>query len=189
MSKDNYEEKYTDPGLRRRLKEEIKQSDKGGDPGEWSARKSQLLVQEYEKHGGGYKHKEKDESQRSLEEWGEEDWQTREGDARARHDGKTERYLPKEVWDKLSEKEKDEAERTKERASKKGEQHVDWTPAVRRAMDDYEREQHKGGADGDQDHAPSKRELDERAKELGISGRSTMNKEELARAVNEAEHS
>ncbi len=33
------------------------QSDKGGKPGEWSARKSQLLVQEYEKQGGGNKQK------------------------------------------------------------------------------------------------------------------------------------
>ena len=42
------EEKYTDPELRERLKEEIMQSDKGGEPGHWSARKSQLLVREYE---------------------------------------------------------------------------------------------------------------------------------------------
>ena len=55
MSNSTYEEKYTKPDLRRRLKEEIKESDRGGDPGQWSARKSQLLVKEYEKQGGGYK--------------------------------------------------------------------------------------------------------------------------------------
>jgi hypothetical protein len=32
-------EKYTDPGLRDEVKEEIHQSDKGGAPGQWSARK------------------------------------------------------------------------------------------------------------------------------------------------------
>jgi hypothetical protein len=143
MSKDHYEDKYTDPELRRRLKEEILQSDKGGKPGEWSARKSQLLVREYEKHGGGDKQRQKDEAARSLEEWESEDWQTETGDDRAREGEVTKRYLPKAVWEKLSEKEKQEAERTKEVASQTGEQHVAWTPAIRRAMHEYEQEQKK----------------------------------------------
>ena len=74
------------------------ESDKGGKPGQWSARKSQLLVQEYEKQGGGYKKDEKDDAAKSLEEWGEQDWQTQDGD-KARQDGKTKRYLPKAVWE------------------------------------------------------------------------------------------
>lgn len=61
MSSQSYEEKYTQPDLRRKLKEEIKQSDRGGDPGQWSARKSQLLVKEYEKQEGGYKGDDSDE--------------------------------------------------------------------------------------------------------------------------------
>lgn len=52
---ENYADDYTDPELRERLKEEIKASDKDGKPGQWSARKSQLLNREYEQHGGGYK--------------------------------------------------------------------------------------------------------------------------------------
>ena len=36
MAKDD---KYTDPELRNEVKEEIHQSDKGGAPGQWSARK------------------------------------------------------------------------------------------------------------------------------------------------------
>jgi len=32
-----------------------KQLTKGGDPGEWSARKAQLLAVQYKKAGGGYK--------------------------------------------------------------------------------------------------------------------------------------
>ena len=50
---------------------------KGGRPGQWSARKSQLLVQEYEKAGGGYRGK-KTEKQKSLEKWGKEKWQTKD---------------------------------------------------------------------------------------------------------------
>jgi len=46
---------YTKPGMRKRLFEKIKAGSRGGDPGEWSARKAQLLALEYKKKGGGYK--------------------------------------------------------------------------------------------------------------------------------------
>jgi len=46
---------YTKPGLRKRLFENIKSGSKGGDAGEWSARKAQMLAREYKKSGGGYK--------------------------------------------------------------------------------------------------------------------------------------
>jgi hypothetical protein len=46
---------YTKPTLRKRLFEQIKAGSKGGRPGQWSARKAQLLAVEYKKQGGGYK--------------------------------------------------------------------------------------------------------------------------------------
>jgi hypothetical protein len=46
---------YTKPEMRKRLFKKIKAGTKGGDPGEWSARKAQLLASEYKKAGGGYK--------------------------------------------------------------------------------------------------------------------------------------
>ena len=46
---------YTKPALRRRLFTQIKNGSKGGNKGEWSARKAQLLASEYKKAGGGYK--------------------------------------------------------------------------------------------------------------------------------------
>lgn len=46
---------YTRPEMRKRLFNKIKAGTKGGDPGEWSARKAQLLASEYKKAGGGYK--------------------------------------------------------------------------------------------------------------------------------------
>jgi hypothetical protein len=46
---------YTKPTLRKRIFERIKAGDKGGAPGQWSARKSQLLATEYKRAGGGYK--------------------------------------------------------------------------------------------------------------------------------------
>jgi hypothetical protein len=39
-------EKYTDPKLRDEVKEEIHNGDKGGAPGQWSARKAQMMAQE-----------------------------------------------------------------------------------------------------------------------------------------------
>ena len=46
---------YTKPGMRKALFEKIKSGGKGGDPGEWSARKAQMLAKEYKAKGGGYK--------------------------------------------------------------------------------------------------------------------------------------
>ena len=46
---------YTKPGMRKQLFEQIKAGGKGGKPGQWSARKAQLLAQRYKKAGGGYK--------------------------------------------------------------------------------------------------------------------------------------
>lgn len=180
MTTDNYEEKYTQPDLRRQIKDKIMQSEKGGKPGQWSARKSQLLVQEYEKQGGGYKHDQKDDAAKSLQDWGEQDWQTQNGD-KASQDGKTKRYLPKEVWEKLSDEEKQEAERIKNNASKEGEQYGEWTPAIKKAM--------KEAGYSETNVSPkssSKQELYEQAQELDIAGRSKMNKAELKEAVEQA---
>lgn len=46
---------YTKPGMRESLFKSIKAGTKGGDPGEWSARKAQLLAKQYKAKGGGYK--------------------------------------------------------------------------------------------------------------------------------------
>lgn len=54
-SKVNQAGVYTQPGMRKRLFEKIKAGSKGGDPGEWSARKAQMLAREYKSKGGGYK--------------------------------------------------------------------------------------------------------------------------------------
>ena len=46
---------YTKPGMRKALFNKIKAGGKGGNPGQWSARKAQMLAQQYKKAGGGYK--------------------------------------------------------------------------------------------------------------------------------------
>ena len=46
---------YTKPGMRKQQFQRIKSGSKGGRPGQWSARKAQLLASAYKKAGGGYK--------------------------------------------------------------------------------------------------------------------------------------
>ena len=46
---------YTKPTMRKNLFNRIKAGGKGGAPGQWSARKAQMLAQQYKKKGGGYK--------------------------------------------------------------------------------------------------------------------------------------
>ncbi|WP_433534120.1 DUF5872 domain-containing protein [Micromonospora sp. CA-249363] len=127
--------RYTKPELREQIKEEIKASDKGGRPGQWSARKSQLVTQEYKRRGGGFLG-EKDERQKALQRWGNEKWQTKEGDARARKDGTTSRYLPKKAWDEMSESQKRATDTKKREASRTGRQYVANTGPAKKARRD-----------------------------------------------------
>ena len=46
---------YTKPSMRKNLFNKIKSGGKGGNPGQWSARKAQMLARAYKKAGGGYK--------------------------------------------------------------------------------------------------------------------------------------
>jgi len=75
MSQEN--NKYTKPELRERIKDRIMAGDKGGKPGQWSARKAQMVASEYKEKGGEYQGG-KGEKQKDLEKWGKEKWQTKD---------------------------------------------------------------------------------------------------------------
>jgi hypothetical protein len=45
---------YTKPSMRKRIFEKVKAGGKGGKPGQWSARKAQMVAREYKAKGGGY---------------------------------------------------------------------------------------------------------------------------------------
>jgi len=75
MSQDD--SKYSKPELRERIKDRVMAGSKGGKPGQWSARKAQILAREYEEAGGGYKGG-KGEKQKSLEIWSSEKWMTKD---------------------------------------------------------------------------------------------------------------
>lgn len=54
-SKVNEAGNYTKPTMRKALFEKIKAGDKGGEQGQWSGRKAQMLAREYKEKGGGYR--------------------------------------------------------------------------------------------------------------------------------------
>jgi len=89
---------YTKPELRNKIKSRVTASTKGGKAGQWSARKAQIVAQEYEKAGGGYTGS-KTKSQSSLSKWTKEEWGTKSG-KRSQDTG--ERYLPKKARESLS---------------------------------------------------------------------------------------
>jgi hypothetical protein len=84
-----------------------------------------MMASEYKKRGGGYTTDKKDETAKHLDEWTEEDWQTKEGSGHAKdEDGTEHRYLPKKAWEQMTEKEKEETDAKKQEGSKDGKQHV-----------------------------------------------------------------
>ena len=46
---------YSNPTMRKNLFNKIKAGSKGGNPGQWSARKAQMLAKQYKAKGGGYR--------------------------------------------------------------------------------------------------------------------------------------
>ena len=46
---------YTKPTMRKNIFNRIKAGGKGGSPGQWSARKAQMVASAYKKAGGGYR--------------------------------------------------------------------------------------------------------------------------------------
>ena len=187
---DDYADKYTKPELRAELKDEIKAGDKGGEPGQCSARKSQMLVQEYEKQGGGYKDDDdQKEAADSLKQWTEQDWQTKEGSAYADKDGEPmKRYLPAKAWDLLSDDEKQKTDQKKqEEGEEAAKQFVDNT-AKAKAARKYVSHDDASDLTLEMLHRLSKSELSDIAAGEDVAGRSKMDKEELAHAIHEHFH-
>jgi len=90
----------SDPALWEKVKHEVTAGDKGGNAGEWSARKAQLAVQRYKAEGGGYKGRKSADNH--LAQWTREEWGTKSGEA-SKATG--ERYLPQHARDALTDKE------------------------------------------------------------------------------------
>ena len=115
---------YTNPAKREALKNKIMAGSKGGKPGQWSARKAQLLVQEYKKSGGGYSGP-KTSKQKSLSKWTKEEWGTKSGKPSTQGSKPTgERYLPKKAREALSKEEYKKTSDAKRKGTAQGRQFV-----------------------------------------------------------------
>jgi hypothetical protein len=110
--------KKTNPGKWKAIVASVKASSKGGDPGEWSARKAQLATQRYKKSGGGYSGPKS--SDNSLKKWSDQKWRTSDGSPSK---GKK-RYLPESAWKSLSSGEKAATNKAKAKGNAQGKQFV-----------------------------------------------------------------
>jgi hypothetical protein len=123
---------YTNSALRERLKNKIMAGSKGGDPGEWSARKAQLLAMEYKKSGGGYSGS-KTSKQKSLSKWTKEKWRTSDGSPSKG----TKRYLPSKAWESLTPAEKRATNAAKAKGNAKGKQFVAQPKSIKKKTAKY----------------------------------------------------
>jgi hypothetical protein len=110
--------KKTNPTLWSKVVSDVKSSSKGGDSGEWSARKAQLAVQKYKASGGGYEGPKKADN--SLAKWTDQKWRTSDSTP---SEGKK-RYLPDKAWSTLSPGEKSATNKAKAEGNKTGKQFV-----------------------------------------------------------------
>ncbi len=135
-AKSKSEKNYTDPKLREKIKEEVMAGDKGGQPGQWSARKAQLVAHEYAAEGGSY-NQPRNEAQQHLKQWGDEKWETADGKPAIREDDEghkeTHRYLPDRAWAELSPEEKKATDAKKVKGSRAGKQFVANTEKAKQA--------------------------------------------------------
>lgn len=157
--------KKTDPKLWDKVKDRVTKGDKGGEAGQWSARKAQLAVQEYKKAGGGYEGRKTADNH--LSQWTQEEWGTKSGE----ESGKTgERYLPKKARQHLSDSEYQRTTAKKQADTAKGRQFSAQPRDIAR----------KTAADR---AGATRVDLLARAAKHDIPGRSRMKKSELEQAL------
>lgn len=155
-----------DPKLWDKVKRGVTEGGKGGKPGQWSARKAQMAVQEYKAEGGGYKGEKSPDNH--LLEWEREDWGTRSGKKSAETG---ERYLPKQARAALTDEEYRRTSAKKRADTAKGKQFSAQPPDVARKA---AAARHEGA---------SRAELLRQAADKGVRGRSRMTKAQLQEAL------
>ena len=89
--------KKSNTTLWKRIVASVKAGSKGGNPGQWSARKAQLATLKYKQAGGGYSGKKSPSN--SLSKWTKQKWRTKSGKPSSETG---ERYLPEKAIKSLS---------------------------------------------------------------------------------------
>ena len=162
----------SDPALWEKVKNEVTEGDRGGKPGQWSARKAQLAVHDYKEAGGEYKGPKTDDNH--LHQWTEEHWGTKSG----KPSGETgERYLPEQAREHLTDKEYAETSAKKRADTKKGKQFS----AQPKAIAHKTAQDRQGGAPALA--SLTRKDLLDRAAAANLSGRTRMSKDELVAAL------
>ena len=125
-----YEKTYGKEGAKVRnriFKKILGKKQDGTKANQWSARKAQSLTEDYEKamakrNKRPYKSAKRSKSQKSLKDWGDQDWKTKSG----KKSSKTgERYLPAKAIKALSDEEYKKTSDKKRKDMKKGKQFSD----------------------------------------------------------------
>lgn len=156
----------TDPALWQKVKDKVQREDKGGKPGQWSARKAQLAVHDYKAEGGDYVGEKSPDNH--LAQWTHEDWGTKSG----KPSGKTgERYLPKQAREQLSDAEYKRTTEKKRRDTKAGKQFSAQPKDV------------AGKTANTRLELLTLAALRQKAAVAGVAGRSRMRKAELLQAL------
>jgi leucyl aminopeptidase (aminopeptidase T) len=119
------ENTYSNPELREQLRAEIRAAAKGGEPGTWSARKSQLLTLAYQKSGGGYLQQHPNSKPRNV--------QGAQADKAARRPATAAGYLSASASDDLTPAQRKAATARKLAGAKAGKHTVASTPAAKPA--------------------------------------------------------
>jgi hypothetical protein len=103
----------------KKIVSKVKAGSKGGDSGEWSARKAQLATKLYKESGGTYRGPKS--SSNSLAKWTKQDWRTKSGKP-SKETG--ERYLPAKAIKALSSSEYAATSAAKRAGTRAGKQFV-----------------------------------------------------------------
>ncbi len=160
----------TDPKLWDKVKTKVQKGDKGGKPGQWSARKAQLAVHDYKEAGGDYVGPKSTDNH--LAQWTHEEWGTKSG---GKSEETGERYLPKQARAALSDDEYRRTSAKKRSDTRRGKQFSQQLADVAAKTAHVRLETLTVAA------------LRKRAASAGIEGRSKMDKAGLLRALEHAE--
>ena len=134
MAKESGDEKYTDPELREQMREEVKAPETraaGQGSGRLASRNSS--TRSTRDKAAATNKGERNESQKHFKMWADEEWQTEEGEAKARDGDEIAHYLPKKAWENMSNEEKRATGQRKREGSRKREQYVPNTEEAKEA--------------------------------------------------------
>lgn len=124
--------KKSNPSLWKRIVASVKAGSKGGNPGQWSARKAQLATLKYKQAGGGYSGKKS--ASNSLSKWTKQKWRTKSGKPSSETG---ERYLPEKAIKSLSPSEYASTTRAKRIGRAMGKQFVPQPKSIKEKTAKY----------------------------------------------------